>query len=141
MKHKHSELIKRWVDDTSLVILYKDLVYESWRESYEQNTPKWSVVAEYFLVPEKHIEVALHWLNGGEVQEMSYTGEWSTQECGVPSFMSHLEYRIKPKTEKIKVWVGVCKNDAFPAPLYMIADYTPMDERYTWTQVEVDKEV
>ncbi len=128
---------------TSLVILFKE-ANGYWMTSRSKN-PTWNVETEYFLVPEKHLEVALYWLNGGTVQlKQASANSWWTyvrEEGDEPAFLEEYEYRIKPKTEKVKVWVVLRKDEAFPAPLYSVVDYTTMCEGYTWTQVEVDKEV
>lgn len=101
MKHKHSEPINRWTDDTSLVVLYKSTHYRDWRKSSFQISPTWERDSEYFLVCEKHVEVALHWLNGAEVQLLQSCGSYHTYIKGrTPNFNKEYEYRIKPKLEK-----------------------------------------
>ena len=141
MKHKHSELIKRWADDTSLVRLVKLDSGEGflWSESLHQGADMlWLGDVEYFLVCEKHVEVALHWLNGGEVDVWSVVGWGGISE---PHFDLTCKYRVKPKIEKVKVWVGIHKEDG--GSIIMTNDYDNYfyGELYTWTQVEVDKEV
>ena len=133
MKHKHSELIKQWADDISLVVLsnggngdfVKVLV-----------APRWNTSSNYFLVCEKHVEVALHWLNGGEVDVWSVVGWGGILE---PHFDPACKYRIKPKLEKVKVWVGVHKERDLVVSGKSGLKYT--DSLYTWTEVEVDKVV
>ena len=142
MEHKHSELIKRWADDTSLVILYKNQYGTTWKESQEQKNPHWFGGVEYFLVCEKHAEVALHWLNGGDVQSRLGCVSWATGEnintLGISEsfFPEEFEMRIKPKFEKVKVWVGVGDNSL------LAMNHPEITEGFlnmTWTEVEVNK--
>ena len=98
MKHKHNKLIKQWADNTSLIRLHRPVHQEDpWRKHTEQTFPRWFDDIEYFLVPEKHVEVALHWLNGGEVEMYADDGIWLSYERGEkPDFIPKFEYRIKP---------------------------------------------
>ena len=143
MKHKHSELINKWRLDTSLVVLYKSTHYRDWRKSSFQISPTWELDSEYFLVCEKHVEVALHWLNGGEVEICADGSVWKTlnkQTSGYNAeFYKPWEYRIKPKLEKVKVWIGIHEGD-------VIASTSSVAMRcdtgiYTWSEHLADKEV
>jgi hypothetical protein len=70
MKHIHRDKIVAWADDTNQIILYKKEPDNLWLKSYDQDLPSWHHQVEYFLVPEKHVEVALHWLNGGKIESL-----------------------------------------------------------------------
>lgn len=100
MKHKHASLIKRWAEDTDLVILTQS-TKGIWCVSIRQKRPRWDEDREYFLVPAEHAEVALHFLNGGEIEMYS-----DSKECWVkidpeitPNFSSNFKYRIKSEFE------------------------------------------
>jgi hypothetical protein len=139
MKHKHAELIKQWVDNTCLVVLTITRDSKDWYKSSDQVNPLWTKDAEYFLVPEKHVEVALHFLNGGEVELMDSSGKWvDTIE---PDFIEVYEYRIKPQLETVKVWVGMRRPKASGPAKIVIRDAMPCNTEYintyTWTEVEV----
>ena len=106
MEHKHAALIKRWADDTSLVILVNiesAIPYEGidkWGVSSSRFPPRWYENLEYFLVCKKHKEVALHWLNGGDIEFKIWL---DVSELDNIDFQEVQEYRIKPKFETIKV--------------------------------------
>ena len=110
--HVHADLIKRWVDDTSLIILFNR--NEGWFKSHNQVLPKWLDYNKYFLVCEKHVEVALHWLNNGEI-ETSDGDDWftvkpvETHPCAEVLFNEQHEYRIKPSTETLER-IALLKN-------------------------------
>jgi hypothetical protein len=100
MKHKYSMWIKLWAKVTRSVVLQK---YEGqWQVAAPQITPP---CRECFLVHEKHVGVALHWLNGGDIQ-LQYSGRsWCTlNETDEPDFLEEDNYRIKPKP---KLWPGL----------------------------------
>jgi hypothetical protein len=140
MKHKHSELIKRWADDDSLIVLAKNKHHPDWNElgNSVQEAPCWNHDSEYFLVCEKHVEVALRFLNGGVVM-INAGGNWyATDE---PSFDSQCKYKIKPKLEKVTVWVGVAIGGGSIMALDSNPINNPFKDNYTWTEVEVMKEV
>ncbi len=101
MKHKHSELIKRWADNTSLVVLIESGNGE-WIVDAHQKHPNWLVLSEYFLACKKHVDVALHWLNCGEVEVCRNRIEgWRL--AIKPTFREDAAYRIKKK-ELIIPW-------------------------------------
>jgi hypothetical protein len=146
--HKHSELIKRWADDTSLVILVQTGEEGGWVVSGKQLQPNWFEQDKYFLVCREHVDVCLHWLNGGEVERF-YDGhkqEWSLVTLE-QLFYSDVDYRKKPKLEKVKVWVGIAKTTSEHNWVTSVNDATfkhlseSYTARYTWTEVEVMKEV
>lgn len=146
MKHVHAELIKRWADDTSLVILSKldDL---DWARACNQVVPPWCYDVEYFLVCKRHVDIALHWLNGGSTEYLDCNGDWRDLKDfsgDNPTVFSPIHnYRAKAKTEKVKVWVGALKQDGVrsfivwpedPKGVCWVGDYT-------WSIVEVEKEI
>jgi hypothetical protein len=145
MKHIHSELIKRWADDTSLVRLTK--FSGDWNVCKEHSRIPWWEDYQYFLVCEKHVDVALHWLNGGKIEYRNCTTlPWGQVGCYLQGHTidAHREYRIKPKLEKVKIWVGVIKY-GFSGATYVPMDTMPTNDfyltNYTWSQTEVDKEI
>ena len=144
MKHAHEETIVRWARDTSLVVLCSN-VPNHWRINH---MPNWQADS-YFLVCEKHVHVALAWLSGSELQVNSGDTGWvglSLQE-GYPLFYVYLDYRIKPKTQKVVRYVGTLKFGEGPVvSAGCVSKHLPEkgDVRegcYTWTKVEVDEEV
>jgi hypothetical protein len=143
MKHKHSEIATRWLNDTSLVILIKHIDGQLWRKAHNQECQGWSPRNKYFLSLEKHVPEALHWLNGGDV-EIIWDGVWRDLRRG--GGFCHFEnagvgFRVKPEHEKVKVWVGITKG----GDSIMAFDSDPANNQfmgnYTWTQVEVSKEI
>ena len=144
MEHKHAALIKRWADDTSLLALYKDR-HENWCNDGQPNQPRWFSSHEYFLVCEKHVEVALHWLNGGELEFKYSPKKWlDVSELDHLDFQEVQEYRIKPKLEKVKVWIGVKNPKADVMYSNIVTSGTkPIGNEYfdnfTWTEVEANK--
>ena len=140
MEHKHAALIKRWADDTSLVVLYKNVTLK-WLEATEQESPHWFSGVEYFLVCDKNVEVALHWLSGGDV-EINRLGQWKVVAC--PGFDITNKFRIKPKLEKVKVWIGVKNPKADVMYSNIVTSGTkPIGNEYfdnfIWTEVEANK--
>ena len=142
MEHKHATLIKQWADDTSLVVLGKDT--GSWVKLLVD--PKWFIHKQYFIVCSKHVEVALHWLNGGDVERLFAGHElgWCKLQIEGAEFYESCEYRIKPKFEKVKVWIGVKNPEADVMYSNIVTSGTkPIGNEYfdnfTWTEVEANK--
>jgi hypothetical protein len=146
MKHKHAEIATRWLNDTSLVILSR-LSCSKWKVDFTQNTPEWYANTEYFLVPECHIEVALAWLNGEEIERLcdsEFNAEDDYWNDYTPSikharFEEYYVYRIKPKTKQVKVWVGMPDNSLCPIVTLLKAPNESFKGAYTWTEVIVDQ--
>jgi hypothetical protein len=138
MKHVHSELIKRWADNPRLIVLAQACTEGAWIVSTRQNTPTWLAQNNYFLVCERHVDVALHWLNGGELL-LNAGGRWYT--TSEPEFDSQCTYKIKPKLEKVKIWVGVTIGGGSIMAFDSNPENNPFMGKYTWTEVEVDKEI
>jgi hypothetical protein len=98
-------------------------------------------------VCEKHVNVALGWLSGGELQMyIESKGKWDDWKCGSPKFIPCYKYRIKPKTQKVVRYVGIIKIAFAGGEASKVIDSVPQagsrnQERYTWTKVEVDEEV
>jgi hypothetical protein len=148
MEHKHKELIVRWASDTSLSILVKFFNKDEWVFNPSQDMPSWHNDSEYFLVAGKHVDVALHHMNGGDTQMFSRVyGKWVDNESGIiPNFSSvYNSYRIKPSVEMVDVWVGTKKGTSFPEFDVLDVDLdalpTSYREKYTWTRVSVEREV
>jgi hypothetical protein len=140
MKHKHAELITRWVNDTSLVILAK-LEGNNWKVDLTHNMLEWCEDTDYFLVPNCHVEVALAWLNG-ETLQCLYQGTWcdtAPLRDKVYIFIPENEYRIKPKTKQVKVWVGMSLCGMCPPLTVLKIPHENWTEGYTWTEVMVEQ--
>lgn len=141
MKHKHADVATKWLNDTSLVILYKD---GKWEKLFNQDYPMWMGDLKYFLVCEKHVEVALYWLNGGDIQLKSSCQKWlgtSADRGNFPIYFDpDIEYRIKPKTEILFVWLGFAPNTSI-ITLQDESHKALYPEITTWTQVEMEREI
>jgi hypothetical protein len=79
----------RWSRDPSLVLLTK-LGLGQWRKSVNQSSITNFDDCIYFLVCKRHVNVALHWLNGGRIEYM-VGGTWV--ECNPSEFPEYIEYR------------------------------------------------
>lgn len=102
----HSELIKKWADDINLRCFVKTHPGTKWGLIDDKLAPNWLPNNRYFLCPEEHVDVALHWLNGGEVQALKGNCIWDT--VVTPNFLEEYTYRAKPTKEKR--WIGVRKD-------------------------------
>lgn len=118
-KHKHYEMIVAKAADTELVVFFK--CDTGWYFDDTSETIKFHSDTDYFLCLPQHKEYCLHWLNGGEVQDL-YNDEWTycaplsktinTDSENSLKFSHHhmfmneeFNFRIKPK--KVKRWIGV----------------------------------
>ena len=73
-KHKHYEMIVAKAADTELVVFFK--CDTGWYFDDTSETIKFHSDTDYFLCLPQHKEYCLHWLNGGEVQDL-YDDEWT----------------------------------------------------------------
>ena len=122
-KHKHYEMIVAKAADTELVVFFK--CDTGWYFDDTSETIKFHSDTDYFLCLPQHKEYCLHWLNGGEVQDL-YNDEWTycaplsktinTDSENSLKFSHHhmfmneeFNFRIKPK--KVKRWIGVYGAD------------------------------
>ena len=124
-KHKHYEMIVAKAADTELVVFFK--FDTGWYFDDTSETIKFHSDTDYFLCLPQHKEYCLHWLNGGEVQDL-YDDEWTycaplsktinTDSENSLKFSHHhmfmneeFNFRIKPK--KVKRWIGVYHTNQF----------------------------
>jgi hypothetical protein len=134
--HAHCEVATQWLHDTSLVIL-TTVDGKLWFKCLIQRSPSWQENNKYFLVCEKHVDVALDWLNGcGEI-EASYhrTGRVTPFSS---AFHSDHNYRIKgPKKVVKEMWVGVSKDTSRYNIIRTATQRnclsTYLLDQYTWT--------
>jgi len=114
MKHKKYEMIVAKASNMDLVVFVKGKATDTWVLRGEQSTTTFFYDVEYFLCLPQHKDACLHWLNGGEVQDL-FEDNWS--DCGGTNLweVDHMFmndeaiYRIKPKKEKR--WIGVFKEN------------------------------
>ena len=57
----------------------------------------------------KHADLIIAWAEGAEIEYRSLTGKWKFVR--EPTWSEDYEYRVKPKTVKRYVRVGVCRNE------------------------------
>ena len=106
VKHVHNKLIKQWADDTSLCVL--KFTRDTWYQVHSSNCPSlsWYAASKYFLVCEKHVEVALAWLNGDKIEcrpiQQEGNANWNEVLPYAQGFSMdiYMEYRIKPEPVK-----------------------------------------
>lgn len=150
-KHKHAELIKAKVDNMDLAVFFKSNASAKWIKIYCSNNnglPSFYEGGEYFLCHPKHADVCLHWLNGGEAQnvaECSLLGVVSKSEFGDwrknSAFMDEvLDLRIKPRKEKR--WIGYHKYGPTTAMTYLRKEDAMADtvdhEKWQFIEIEVE---
>ena len=99
--HAHAELIHKWAEDTSQVVLFN--VSDHW-EALLTAAPSWNPKNKYFLVCEEHVDMALHWLNGGQV-EIMHPQEGTFMRTNNPQFVAGYVYR-KVLTAEQKAEIG-----------------------------------
>ena len=136
MEHKHAALIDKWRLDTSLIRLVKSTGQKWIKGNIQGEYLPWYGDSEYFLVCEKHVEVALHCLNGGDLESRPKECEcwYNAKNIKHAEFLESWEYRIKPKFAKVKVWIGVNNKTG-----YFTASTDNLSDAYTWTEVEANK--
>ena len=101
--HKHRDIIRSYIDDTSLCVFVKLTPHEKWKV-VEQ--PAFLFQCEYFICLPKHKDAVFNLLNGGESQLSADGLDWFS--FGLPAtwerdrwYMSDaFESRIKPKKVK-----------------------------------------
>ena len=84
----------------------------------------------------------MHWLNGGEIEWWDGVIWVTINENNIYLLNEIPEepFRIKPKTEKIKLWVGIHKTDLGDVRFkYRDPENSLVD--FIWTEVEVDKQI
>lgn len=110
MKHVHSEMIKFFVDNLDVVVLFKAASGSCWTK-LKSGRPAWGDDTKYFLCLPKHEKACIEWLNGETVYatsdldnntfEIDTFHEWSMDTVFLDdNFTTSLE---KPKkTKKLK---------------------------------------
>lgn len=147
--HKHVELIKAKADNMGLVVFVKASAHGGkWFKIDWCDFPT-NPHQEYFLCHPKHAEVCLHWLNGGEAQNVAECSLWgvvSKSEFGDwrknSSFMNEtLDLRIKPRKEKR--WIVYHKYGYTAASAYLSKDDALSDtiDHDKWQFIEIEVEV
>lgn len=149
--HKHAKMIKAKVGDMDLEVFFKNPDgCNKWLKI--ENSCELSAFYEhyeYFLCHPKHSDVCLHWLNGGEVQDVVlgqfidlepkiYDGDWRPG-CG---FMNcNVNFRIKPRKEKR--WIGYHKYGFTTASAYLSKDDALSNtiDHENWQFIEIEVEV
>jgi hypothetical protein len=150
-KHKHCDIATKWFNNTNLIILSKS-EGEDWEIDLVYGSPEWNIDVEYILVPEIHTQIALYWLNGGDIEMLvdfpDSTSSWmdtisSNGNVGRLEFHVDFEFRKKAKVRNVRVWIGTqvgiaaTEFDIFKGNL---DDLLPSHrEKYTWTEVTVDQ--
>ena len=114
--HKHRDMMRAYIDDTSLCAFIKLTPHEKWKVVDE---PAFLVQCEYFICLPKHKDAVLNLLNGGESEAKGPFSYWLDASSTHPAFsnetpqwfvdhwymLDDFESRIKPK--KVKRWVAV----------------------------------
>jgi hypothetical protein len=135
MSHVHYKHIKRWIEDTSRVILVEK-TNSSWDVSKRQTFPFWYEECKYLVVEAKHKDAALHWLNGGDVQRRYSNGDWymvsRRSELASDEFT---EYKICVDLQSIELFIGIHMKNGNILCIPEI-DMNNMYDKgmYTWTK-------
>lgn len=126
MKRKHSEMIKAWAGDDSLVCFVK--TSHGWREIRYTD---WDEKYEFFICLHQHNEhgQCLAWLNGKALVvdngkgngEAGYTLNVIDNPNAWTDFLRY-EYKFRIKPEKEKRWIGVILNGGLTTKVYKTRD-------------------
>ncbi|AUR81812.1 hypothetical protein NVP1013O_65 [Vibrio phage 1.013.O._10N.286.54.F9] len=157
MKHKYAEMIKAKADNMELVLFVKRGESSTWGELNNHGDVTFLYEFDYFLCLPQHKEACLHWLNGGEVQDL-FEGEWvycaslarATESGGdnTLEFSEHhmfmneeFQFRIAPKKEKR--WIAVRRSDHYVQPLIYLSEGDADEDSPSdyWTHHEIEVEV
>ena len=148
--HKHRDIMRAYIDDTSLCAFIKLTPHEKWKV-VEQ--PAFLFQCEYFICLPKHKEAVLTLLNGGDVQ-ITVESHWNEpieltakEWCGKWSgfhmnwYMNpYCQSRIKPRKEKR--WIGYheCGHTtsmSYPSKNGAMSD-TIDHEKWQFIEIEVE---
>lgn len=148
MKHKHADLIKQWVEDTTQVVEYSR-IKNKWKKV--DGTPLWNPDFEYRirhkhqdLIDQKEArpELIVEWRPDVDIP-------WVVTPS--PEWLEECEYRLvepEPAKKKVKMWQWVIGQEGYIGlsnSFYKTAEEASFKtaskviQRADWTEIEVEE--
>lgn len=148
MRHKHADLIKQWVEDTTQVVEWKDHI-GNWTPT---KNPLWEVNTEYRF-RHKHQDLIDQKAARPELIVEIFDGsDWVA--IPNPSWDPKYKYRlVEPEKKKVEMWQWIVKSleteYVYPTLYYYLTaahvnkDFNPkrfqIIQRADWTRIEVEE--